>query len=300
MEIETIVWDVEWEIYICGVVKPKHGRRRFRTFEGAIKTARRIVSEINIAPSLHLQNIRKGEHSIYRNAMADFIEKLISNTAIFETKSDIPSFLPEDYPPNVDKTLIPLPDDAVNKTYYDAIDNKENSFTIKKIQNDKKILFIYPYGPEYCIKTDLLFLDQGFSYKYDSFKFEFYCNKKDALMQNDLVSMELTLQKRVESSKAKYSALILETLRQSDVPLSYNEIISRTRIWDRKAIWRNVKKLQEAGFDIRQDDKHRYYLPKTEEILSYKDRQIIKDSIALNPNITFEEKERLMELLSKI
>lgn len=302
MELNKKVWDVTWTIHRCGETEGEHGRRRFRTFEGGKKKTQSVIADTlskgDILP--YLNRIRKGENSAYRNAMADFVEKLISNGAMFASKSDIPSLLPEDYPRDKRKQSSVLFDDAGNKIEDDEFDGDENRFKIKRNSTTKQLYFRYPHGADRRILTDIVLLDNPSINSHIYLKFEFYCDNKKLLRLNDIAQFSITFKSGIEYNKAKYSAQILEALKQSNEPITNTEIKRLTGIGDRKAIWRNIKKLQDAGFDIQQDDKHRYYLPKTKDVLSYYDMQIIKDSITLNPNITVEDKERLIELLEKI
>ena len=302
MELNKKVWDVTWTIHRCGETEGEHGRRRFRTFEGGKKKTQSVIADTlskgDILP--YLNRIRKGENSAYRNAMADFIEKLISNGAMFASKSDIPSLLPEDYPRDKRKQSSVLFDDAGNKIEDDEFDGNENRFKIKWNATANNLYFRYPHGADRRILTNMLLLDTPLLNSHIYFKFSYYCDNKEFLNPNDIENFTITFKSGIEHNKAKHSAQILEALKQSNEPITNTELQRLTGIGDRKAIWRNIKKLQDAGFDIQQDDKHKYYMPKTKDILSYKDIQIIKDSIMLNPNITVEEKERLIELLEKI
>jgi hypothetical protein len=60
---------------------------------------------------------------------------------------------------------------------------------------------------------------------------------------------------------------------------------------------RNISKLIDSGFDSERDENKGYYIPKSKEILTSKDMQLIRESIDLNCRISPEEKNRIIQLL---
>ena len=288
MEFETKVWVVDWEIAKVGEIESRCYSKRFYTFESALKCARQISREIDISPCI--EEMRNVDGFEYRNKMADFIETLITNCAFFSNASDIPySFDPKDY-------KVPFNSLGYKKTDF----SNGKDFVIDKTKYGG-IVFKYGHGAEYTIKTDVKYLTEGGSCNINStFNFKFYCANTDELNDGQISNLTLSLKRSLQKNKVRHSVKILEVLRQSNEPLTQTEIMKLTRINDRKTVWRNVKKLREAGYDIRRDDDLKYYIPKTSEVLTLKDIALIRESIELNTQIPLEEKERIIALLSKI
>lgn len=305
MEFKTQVWDVQWKIYRYGVDEPECTQRRFRTFEGAQKKTQELISEKfsdGIDLLSYLQELRKGPHTSYRIAIADFIEKLILSGAFFESKKQIPSFSAKDYPCdkyNKYKNINIWRDDAGNQIEDNEIYTAENKFEIFGSPHPENMTFRYPHGAYPKIRTDIHILDKKSSNRYISFSFQFKFIRKEMLEYGQISEFVVTLRDGFETNKSTYSAQILELLKRSDKPLKQHEIAEIIGV-DRKTVWRNIGALVEAGAKIEKDEHNAYYLSQTGDRLSYEDIDIIKKSIVLNPNISTEEKERLMELLSKI
>ena len=302
MEFSTTIWNVRWKIHRHGAEKPESYHRRFRTAEGAQKKTRELIStmfshEIAILP--YLEELRKGPHASYRAAMADFIKKLLLSGAFLESKSQIPCFLPQAYPPdtyNQYRDMRIWRDDAGNRIEDSEIDTDPNKFVMFGSRRDPEMTFEYPRRAYPKIHTDIFIVD---TYRRSSFSFTFRFANKELLEYGQISEFSVTLTSGYEKNKSSYAAQILELLRRSDTPLKQHKIAGIIGI-DRKTVWRNINALIAAGTNIQKDEHNAYYLPHTKTGLSYTDIELIKNSIEINPNITADEKERLIELLYKM
>ena len=167
-------------------------------------------------------------------------------------------------------------------------------------------MFKYLSHAKHNLKTSVYFLSENPEKLSLLTLFRFSCENESILSEGDISFLEIMLErkkKKVCSSgkySIKHSVQILELLRKSDKPLRICDIVELSGIRDRRTIMRNISKLIDSGFDIRRDENKGYYIPKSKEILTSKDMQLIRESIDLNCRISPEEKNRIIQLLLKL
>lgn len=306
MEFRTITWKVDLEIQRIGIDEIEHISKEFQTFERAQKEAQKIISDqfsnnINLAP--YLKELRKGTHISYRNAIADFMEQLLSSGLIFNSRKEIPSSIyRKDYPPDIHNKYRDMKiwrDDSGNQIKDTEVECEEKEFKIFGAPYPEVITFECLYGAHPKINTNIVFLDKNTANSYKHLTFQFKYLKKSELERGQVFNCKVTLDSNFKKNKSRYSALILDLLNRSNRPLKQCEIVKAIKL-DRKTVWRNINALIQSGTEIQKDENGGYYIPKKDAVLSHEDIEIIKRSIVLNPNVSIEEKERLLALLSKI
>ena len=315
MDDKITVWTVYWKMNKIGF-SPIADNQTFTTFTSALRFACQLSAEIDISQCLGF--MRNDNSLLYQRAMADLIEKVIVKCGFLDYKEDIPSLDPKDY----------ASCSRVNSSTH------INNFSIKF--KDKFIYFKYLDHAKFQLKTRIYFLSEHPEKLSLLTLFRFGCENESILHEGDISFLEIMLERkkkkvcssgnekesvlnegdissseiRLECKKKKvcssgkysikHSVQILELLRKSDKPLRICDIVILAKISDRRTITRNISKLIDSGFDIRRDENKGYYIPKSKEILTTNDMEIIRQSVELNRNISTEEKERLIQLLLKI
>ena len=283
MDVKTTVWTVHWKMNKIGGA-PIDESQTFMTFTSALSFARQLSSEIDISQCLDF--MRNNNSLVYQKTMADLIEKVIVKCGFLDYKEDIPSLDPQDYsgcsqvklPTNINNFSMKFEEDFIYFKYLDQCQLKARIYFLSEHPENLTLLTL----------------------------FKFRCENKSFLNEGDISFLEIMLErkkKKVCSSgkySIKHSVQILESLRKNDNPLRICDIVELTGIRDRRTIVRNISKLIDSGFDIRRDENKGYYIPKTKEILTSKDMQLIRESIDLNCRISPEDKERIISLLSRL
>lgn len=303
MDVKTTVWTVHWKMNKIGLSQINESQT-FMTFTSALSFARQLSSEIDISPCLNF--MRNDNSLVYQKTMADLIEKVIVKCGFLDYKEDIPSLDPRDYS---GCSQIKLPTNI-------------NNFSMKF--KEDFIYFKYLDHAKYQLKTRIYFLSEHPENLTLLTLFRFHCGNESFLNEGDISFLEIMLERRnkkicpsgnstidysvskssidhpVGKYTIKHSVQILELLRKNDNPLRICDIVELAGIRDRRTIMRNISKLIASGFDIRRDENKGYYIPKTKEIFTSKDMQLIQESIKLNPQISPEDKERIISLLSRL
>lgn len=295
-------WEVKWELTQInnGLFEKKEKRRRYQSFEGARKSLRKIITQINL--NAYTNKMRKGVNTLYRNTMADFINQFLHGEDFFNSLDELPSDFPSDYPIVKERTV--QTDDTDNEIEEDDWDDDpedEHEDFLLEIYGDS-LTFEYYDGAYPRIKTDMLCLNVE-DYNYT---FTFTCQKNNVKDNNKIKYLRIELYPVKIENKAKYPIMILNILEENrGNPLKQKDIISKIKDkidddfeMERKAIWRNITLLKECGYDIRYDKKG-YYIPQASSLLSENDIQTIVDSIQISTKIEDEYKKELIDKLTK-
>ena len=287
MQFQEQVWDVriETKSMIDGESVREVTPRRFKTYEAAIAYTKERIREADISPCLGA--LRNDEGWEYRNAMADFLEKLVDAGCMLNSKKEIPSLSRKEYA---------VPD-------YHGIRVKGNDpappLTVKANASGTHLSFLYEYGPYYVIDTDIL-LPNLFHETSVSLCFRYECQHVSKVPEGEHYLYLVTLQGRLAKSTADNAVQIVELLRQSEAPLTQTQIADKIGI-DRRTAGRHINKMvAENAYNIQRAGKRGYYIAQKASGLTYGDIQTISQSIKKDSSIKSEEKERLLELLSKL
>ncbi len=283
MQFKSQVWYVCVKTVMEGHEESEY--RRFRTFEAAKAYTQKCVANLDISSCTDA--LRNDEGWEYRNAMADFLEKLISCGCMLDSPNDIPSLSRKDYA---------VPD------YHGFRVKGEDPAPPLMIQTNASrthLSFSYQYGPRYAIETDLLLAKQYYEDSV-SFSFKYDCSDTSKFSKGEYSCYSVTWRGKKERNTAKNAVQIVELLRQSDVPLTQTEIGTMIGI-DRKTVCRHINKMiAEKTYNIQRAGKRGYYIAEKASGLTHTDILKIQDSIKKNPSLKPEEKQHLLERLSEL
>lgn len=221
-------------------VKPgERTLKAIRNYSEAFSYIRQQIVELidiehNMLLQTYIKTIRGNTGSVYRNTIADFIEKYLTDPCFPYTKKDIPSDNPNDY--GESKYINNIDIDIAE----DRIDIGEGR-----------------------IHSDFVFKKNVKEFE-DKVKFEYQGFELDNYKESDLSNIYITASDKAPHDycfpKSAYPLLVLKTLEDSDRPMSQRDIELyikdeyNVRI-ERKAIGRHLDMLIALDFDVKKGSK---------------------------------------------
>lgn len=267
---------------------PGDGEKKvtFKSFDEARRTIKEMISQVGVWH--YTKAMRDGANIPYREAMAGFVEKYVSQNEFFRRGDALPSDDISDYPCDAERKNDS--DTYIDDDLYDESDEPED-FEITICEDT---IMLKCFGEDdLSLRTNMVFMDD----EEEFYEFKYFASSAPEDKLRELaIELELTLNQPWGTSA--YPVLILQTLQNSSEHLSQKEIAKKSAI-ERKAVGRNMALLKEIGYDIRHDGKG-YYIPKATSALEQNDFQAIVESIRCNDALNDDRKRELIDKLFEL
>ncbi len=285
------IWQLTYETI------PGNGEqtRTFKSFALVKQEMKKMISRIDILSCT--EDIRKGPHTVYRMAMADFLDDYVKRETFLGKKDRLPSDNPYDYEMLKTSPVGDSDGEAVDGiAAEDEVDDDLEDFDIDISKNNLCFDSYYEGRPH--LATNMVTMED----EKEIYDFEFYMDRPAA--EGKFRELQIRIVPLEYWGTSAYPLLILEALNHSyehldQKRLSWHiEAVHNTKI-ERKAIGRNIALLQDLGYDIRHDGAG-YYIHKKASSLSEEEWQLIETSILNNPALDEAKKRQLIGKLSQL